>query len=146
MCVVVVVVFVLFKLCSCIECSPTAALLHGDDAFVVRVFPSSQRAGELTRAQVHDTKTLFVWKGSHVSEFAFDTATKIAKKLHNHVSAVWFFFCGLCFLSHSLAQGKIITVNEDLEPPTFWKILGGKKAHASHQQVAAGKGVFERVH
>lgn len=52
-----------------IQCSPTPTLLDSDDAFVV-----------------HDTKTIFVWKGAHVSDFAFEVAQLVAKKLKSHVS------------------------------------------------------------
>lgn len=86
-----------------IECSPTASLLNSDDAFVV-----------------HDTKTVFVWKGTHVSEFAYDVAQHIAKHLPGVIAS------------------KVIIVNETLEPPTFWKVLGGKKEYTKHRQPPPG--------
>jgi hypothetical protein len=86
-----------------VECSPTPSLLDSDDAFII-----------------HDTKTRFVWKGKHVSNFAFEIAQENAKNLHG------------------TAASKTIIVNEDLEPPTFWKVLGGKKEHIQHRAIPEG--------
>ncbi len=75
-------------------CSATPSLLDSDDAFVIV-----------------DTKTRFVWRGSHASEFAFDVAQKVAKNM-------------------SAVASKTIVAQENMEPPTFWKILGGKKGRS----------------
>lgn len=90
--------------------SPTPSLLDSDDVFIIM-----------------DTKTRFVWKGTHSSEFAYD----IAQVVQMNISFRFFSFINVC--AQSIAKGlsavasKTIIAQENLEPPTFWKILGGKK-------------------
>ena len=64
---------------------------------------------------INDTRTKFVWKGTHATLFAFETAEYLAKFRIGSSSA------------------KCIVVNESLEPPTFWKVLGGKQTHILHR-------------
>lgn len=66
---------------------------------------------------VHDTKNLFVWKGDHCSTYLFEIAQEIAKGMQSQVA------------------GKTIVVNDQLEPPHFWKVLGGKRDHPRHLEV-----------
>jgi hypothetical protein len=54
---------------------------------------------------VWDPKTRFVWRGEAASEACFEAALKLAKR----------------------GGAKAVVAQQRMEPPTFWKMLGGKK-------------------
>jgi hypothetical protein len=59
---------------------------------------------------VWDPKTRFVWRGEAASEACFEAALKLAKR----------------------GGGKVVVAQQRMEPPTFWKMLGGKKGKSEN--------------